>query len=77
MAKRYTTKQVGFHWVLLDNATGRETMMDSRGQAQRLARDLNGRPTYQQRLADETADLADEVVGAVDAFLDANPDCAF
>jgi hypothetical protein len=41
MTKRYSTKQVGFHWVLYDAETGRETMMDSKTQAQRLAKQLN------------------------------------
>jgi len=47
MAKpsRYSAKQIGFHWVILDSKTGRETMMDSKAQAARLAAQLNAKET--------------------------------
>jgi len=41
MGQRYTAKQVGFHWVIADAKTGRETMADSKAQAVRLAKQLN------------------------------------
>ena len=40
-AKRYSVRQVGFHYVIFDRETGRETMMDSKAQGQRLAAQLN------------------------------------
>jgi len=74
---RYQAKQSeGFHWVVRDNETGRETMMDSPAAAKRLAKALNG-PTYQQRIRAENPYHADEAAAMTDAFLDANPDCAF
>jgi hypothetical protein len=42
--KRYSAKQsAGFHWLIVDSKTGRETMADSKAQAQRLAKLLNER----------------------------------
>jgi hypothetical protein len=34
-------------------------------------------PTYQQRVREAAPDHADEAVAMADAFLNANPDCAF
>lgn len=43
MGQRYSARQRGFHWIILDAATGRETMADSKAQAVRLAAQLNER----------------------------------